>query len=144
MELKDKIKKMRENRNLSKSELARIIGVSPAYITKLENGDKKNPSLEIKVKLAKALNTTVSELIGLNDAFAGPGMLISEGNLSILEEKAMFTEDEIIQMLLDNYNDDIFNRKYDTEKVTLKQIEELKPIIRGIVQMALREDTKSK
>ena len=34
--LKEKIKYYREKKNISKSELARQIGVSPAYITKLE------------------------------------------------------------------------------------------------------------
>lgn len=62
MSMKEKIKFYREKRNMSKSELARQIGVSPSYITMLENGDKKNPSLEIKVKLAKALNIQVTDL----------------------------------------------------------------------------------
>lgn len=74
MELKDKIKFYREKRNMSKSELARQIGVYPAYITKLENGDKKNPSLEIKVKLAKALDCPINELFIDEDLFGIPSI----------------------------------------------------------------------
>ncbi|MDB2123843.1 MULTISPECIES: helix-turn-helix domain-containing protein [Clostridium] len=62
MELKDKIKYYREKKKISKNKLAQEIDVSPSYITRLENGDKKNPSLEIKVKLAKALNIQVTDL----------------------------------------------------------------------------------
>ena len=47
MDIKERIKFYREKRNISKSELARQIGVSPSYITMLENGDKKIPSMEI-------------------------------------------------------------------------------------------------
>lgn len=62
MSMKEKIKFYREKRNMSKSELARQIDVSPSYITMLENGDKKNPSLEILIKIAKALNIQVTDL----------------------------------------------------------------------------------
>lgn len=60
--LKEKIKYYREKNNISKSELSRKIGVSPSYITMLENGEKTNPSLEIKIKLANALNCSVDDL----------------------------------------------------------------------------------
>lgn len=51
----DKIRFYREHNNIKKSELARMIGVSPAYITMLENGKKENPSDEIMFKLSNAL-----------------------------------------------------------------------------------------
>ena len=55
MNLNEKITFYREKKGISKSQLAREIGVSPAYITKLENGEKENPSLELKIKIANAL-----------------------------------------------------------------------------------------
>lgn len=60
--LKEKIKYYREKKNISKSKLAQEIGVSPSYITRLENGEKKSPSLDIKFKLANVLNIPISEL----------------------------------------------------------------------------------
>ena len=45
-------------------------------------------------------------------------------------------------MLLDNYNDDIFNKEYDTNKITDSQLEELKPIIREIVKLILYKYAK--
>lgn len=61
--LKDKLKYYREKSNMNKSDLAKKIGVSPAYITMLENGEKENPSLEIKLKLADALKIPVTKLL---------------------------------------------------------------------------------
>lgn len=59
----ERLKYYREKANISKSELARIIRVSPSYITKLENGEKTNPSLEICVKIADVLNIKISDLL---------------------------------------------------------------------------------
>lgn len=58
-----KIKEIREHKKMSKSELARLIGVSPAYITMLENGTKKNPSIDTLKKISNALNIPLSEFL---------------------------------------------------------------------------------
>lgn len=63
MELNEKITLYREKINMSKSELARLIDVSPSYITKLESGEKANPSLEIKIKIANALEIPPSFIL---------------------------------------------------------------------------------
>lgn len=63
MNLNKRIKIYREKSKMTKSELARAIGVSPSYITKLENGEKTNPSLEIQIKIAKTLGIPLNELI---------------------------------------------------------------------------------
>ncbi|NRT78640.1 helix-turn-helix transcriptional regulator [Clostridium beijerinckii] len=61
-ELKNIIKTYREKANISKSKLSRMIGVSPSYITMLESGEKTNPSLEVIVKISKALAIPPEEL----------------------------------------------------------------------------------
>ena len=66
MNLNEKITFYREKRGISKSQLAREIGVSPAYITKLENGEKTNPSLELKVKIANALEQPLTVFLENN------------------------------------------------------------------------------
>ncbi len=58
-----KIKTLREKNKISKSELARLINISPAYVTMLENGLKKNPSIDILKKIATVLEVPLSELI---------------------------------------------------------------------------------
>lgn len=57
------IKKLREERKLTISQLAYKSGVARGYITELENGKYENPSLEIICKLSKALKVTPNELI---------------------------------------------------------------------------------
>ena len=57
------LKALREDRGLSQVELAKKAHVGRTYIVKLETGDKKNPSLDILKKLAKALGVPVAELL---------------------------------------------------------------------------------
>jgi transcriptional regulator with XRE-family HTH domain len=68
-DLKIKIKYYREKQHMSKSELSRKIGVSPAYITKLENGEKTNPSMSVLMKLSTALGISIYDLQPAIDVF---------------------------------------------------------------------------
>lgn len=68
-DLKIKIKYYREKQHMSKSELSRKIGVSPAYITKLENGEKTNPSMSVLMKLSTALGISIYDLHPAIDVF---------------------------------------------------------------------------
>jgi len=45
-------------------ELATKAKVPPGYLAELEGGKKKNPSLDMLKKLAKALGVPVRELLG--------------------------------------------------------------------------------
>ena len=58
------IKALREEKGLSQKALATRVGVTDAYIAMLETGIRKNPSLDILKKLAKALGVQVTELLG--------------------------------------------------------------------------------
>lgn len=57
------LKTLREAKGLSQVELAARAKVERTYIVKLESGNKKNPSLEILQRLAKALGVPVTELL---------------------------------------------------------------------------------
>jgi len=57
------IKQRRTQLGLSQMALAKRVGVSDAYITQLETRERSNPSLAVLKKLAKALKTTVGELV---------------------------------------------------------------------------------
>lgn len=48
---------------MTRSDLARAAKVTPAYITQLETGQRKNPSLAILKRLAKALGADVGALV---------------------------------------------------------------------------------
>jgi transcriptional regulator with XRE-family HTH domain len=58
------LKTLREEKGLTQVDLATKAKVERTYIVKLESGDKKNPSLDILKKLAKALGVPVTELLG--------------------------------------------------------------------------------
>jgi transcriptional regulator with XRE-family HTH domain len=58
------LKTLREEKGLTQVDLANKAKVERTYIVKLESGDKKNPSLDILKKLAKALGVPVTDLLG--------------------------------------------------------------------------------
>ena len=51
-------------REMGLRELAKKAKVPPGYLAELEAGLKKNPSLAVLRKLAKALGVPVTELLG--------------------------------------------------------------------------------
>ena len=57
------IRTLREAKNMTQEELARKAKVTQGYIGHLERGLKKNPSLEIVKRLARALGVPVTELV---------------------------------------------------------------------------------
>ncbi len=64
--MKNRIKKLRTEKGLRQIDLARQLNVTRQTIIAVEN-DKYNPSLELAMKLARLLNTTVEELFVLED-----------------------------------------------------------------------------
>ena len=64
--LGDRIKAQRKQRNMTQEELARLIGVKRAVISKYETGDIV-PSLEQIKKIANAFNTDVVHLLGMEE-----------------------------------------------------------------------------
>lgn len=59
----ENIKKIREIKGIGLNELSRISGVNASYISALERDEKKNPSVSILEKLAKALEVSIDEIM---------------------------------------------------------------------------------
>lgn len=57
------LRKIREAKSLSQEKLARSADVANNTIVKIEAGKNKNPTLDTLKKIAKALGTTVDNLI---------------------------------------------------------------------------------
>jgi transcriptional regulator with XRE-family HTH domain len=57
------LREKREAKGMSQVELAKVARVGRTYIVKLESGDKRNPSLEILKRLARALGVPVTDLL---------------------------------------------------------------------------------
>ena len=57
------IRKMREKRGLTQEQLSKLAKVSQPYLSLLEKGDRKNPSLKMAKRLAKALKVKLTDLV---------------------------------------------------------------------------------
>ena len=57
------IQQKRESKGMTQRDLAAKAKVTQGYVAQLEMGMKKNPSLDILKRLAKALGVPVTELL---------------------------------------------------------------------------------
>ena len=64
--MKNKIKELRKAKGYRQEDLAAATGVSRQTIIAIEN-NKYDPSLELAMKLARCLQTTVEQLFTLED-----------------------------------------------------------------------------
>lgn len=74
MEMKDKIKRLREELGLTLEEVGNIVGVGKSTVRKWETGDIANMRRDKIAKLAVALHTTPAYLLGYEEVekTAGP------------------------------------------------------------------------
>jgi putative transcriptional regulator len=64
--MKNKIRQLRKTLGLRQEDLAEKLGVTRQTINAVEN-EKYSPTLQLAMKTAKLLNTTVDELFTLDD-----------------------------------------------------------------------------
>ncbi len=57
------VRELREKTGLTQEELARKARVTPGYVAQLELGMRKNPSLDVVRRLARALRVPLAELL---------------------------------------------------------------------------------
>jgi transcriptional regulator with XRE-family HTH domain len=58
------MKALREVQGMTLTELAESCGLSKGYLSTIESGAGANPTLDVLVKIAAALDVTVGELVG--------------------------------------------------------------------------------
>lgn len=63
----DRLRERRKEKRLSQEALAELAGVNASYISLMERGVKKNPSLAVTGRLAEALETSIAYLTGKTD-----------------------------------------------------------------------------
>jgi XRE family transcriptional regulator, regulator of sulfur utilization len=66
MTVKILLKKVRKDKNLSINDMARLTGLSPQYLGKLEK-NKGNPSLSVLNTLCKCLSVNPGDLLEYSD-----------------------------------------------------------------------------
>ncbi|WP_050353933.1 helix-turn-helix domain-containing protein [Gottschalkia purinilytica] len=57
------MKKLRRKRNMTQKQLARLLGVSQVYISRIENGHIEGLTIGKLIRLAKILRVTPSNLL---------------------------------------------------------------------------------
>ncbi len=57
------IRRIREEKGLTQEQVAKRAGVTKQYVTMLERGARKAPTLPVLQRLAKALGVPVTELL---------------------------------------------------------------------------------
>ena len=57
------LKEYRKSRRITQKELADAVGVTQAYISTLESGKRKNPSMDVLVRISKVLKVDIRKLI---------------------------------------------------------------------------------
>ncbi len=62
MNLGDKIRELRDGFGLTQGQLANSASVSQGYLSQLENGDVKNPSAAVLLRVAQAMQVDPDEL----------------------------------------------------------------------------------
>ncbi len=67
MRLSDKLRELREDRGLEQLDVAKMTGLTSGYISHLEQGRKKNPSMNTLKKLSDAYGVPVSTLLVATD-----------------------------------------------------------------------------
>lgn len=90
--LGDRIKFIREGKKMGLNETAELAGISGSYLSNIENGIKKNPSMKTLSKIASALEVSV------DDFFKGEETISAEGDykptLSIKEQEMLDAQAE--------------------------------------------------
>lgn len=63
---KNNLKKILKSKNINQSELSRIANVPRTNIVSIINGQIKNPTIGLMIKIADALNISLDEFRGDN------------------------------------------------------------------------------
>ena len=63
----NKIKKYRNEKQMTMKELAKKAGISSGYLCHLEKGNRQNPSIKVMENISKALEKTIAEIFFIQE-----------------------------------------------------------------------------
>lgn len=125
IQILDKLKKLRTGKNLSQSQIAKLIDISQAAYAKIESGDTFDITIDIGKGIAKALGMSFNELFEIE----GPSnsLEIEEFNNKILLlEREIKLKDRIIadySNMFDNYREQLeYIRNFYSETGMMAQL----------------------
>ena len=108
------IKARREERGITLVDFAGKVGISPGYLSQLENGRKDNPSLDVILSIAQELDLDIDMLLGLDQETETPALRIpSLIRLVIAKDRNLNAlEDREVQRKVSNLLDRVLQSKY--------------------------------
>jgi transcriptional regulator with XRE-family HTH domain len=108
------IKARREERSISLVDFAKKVGISPGYLSQLENGRKDNPSLDVMLSIAQELDLDIDMLLGLDQDTETPALRMpSLIRLVIAKDRNLKTlEDREVQRKVSNLLDRVLQSRY--------------------------------
>ncbi|MCC7353579.1 MAG: helix-turn-helix transcriptional regulator [Anaerolineae bacterium] len=81
---RERLHALRQERGLRQAALARLAGVSPALICRMEDGSRRRTAGPVLERLSVALGTSTDYLLGLTD---DPRPVIAIDSLSLMERQ---------------------------------------------------------
>ena len=93
MKLGDKIRQLREESGLTQGQLAASSSVSQGYLSQLENGEVKNPSAAVLLRVAQAMHVDSDEL------FEAAGYPTVRSLRQIYQEYQATIDDDLLRYL---------------------------------------------
>ncbi len=92
----DKLRDLRKLNGFTIRELADRSGVSAAYISQLENGNRGVPSPEVLLKLSEGLNSSYSDLMEIAGYLEGTGHSENDEKRTPVNLRRFLRENELI------------------------------------------------
>lgn len=115
------IKSKRKEKGYTLSEFAKLIEISPGYLSQIENGRKTNPKLEIVLRIIHELDISIEMLLGIEsveDNYLSriPSLL----KLTLAKERNLKTlsEAEVLRKI-NRFLDRVLEAKYIIEDAEL-------------------------
>ena len=95
MKIGEKILMLREKKEMKQKELAELVGITEATLSRYENG-KREPKSEIVTRIANILEVSTDYLLGIDDLYntgASPQKLSNKEKLDIEKEAQQMIKD---------------------------------------------------
>ena len=98
MEIGEKLKKLRREKDLTLRELSEKTGISLSFISDIEHGRRKNPSIENLQKIARGLGVPTAELLAEAGYNLNP---INMGSVEVKESDVPYniSKNEVAELL---------------------------------------------
>jgi len=132
------VRMQREKRGVTIRDLAKLINVSPSFLSQVENG-KTIPSLVTLKRLADALNTTIGRLVGEDEKLNDHNPIVKKSNRIKLKNIGQRLEVELLSP--QDANNEMqsymiyFDRNGDTGMFGSHEGQESGFILKGVLEL---------